>query len=55
MRNRGNKAYSKKDFELALQLFSQAALMAPIEGEKGREVAVALANRSAVHFEMGQW
>ena len=51
------KAYSKKEFEAALLYFGQSALMGPIdkETEKGREVAVALANRSAVHFEMEQW
>ena len=36
--------------------FSESALAGPIdEAGKGREVAVALANRSAVHFEMGEW
>ena len=51
------KAYSKKEFEASLLYFGQSALMGPIdkETEKGREVAVALANRSAVHFEMEQW
>ena len=51
------KAYAKKEFEAALLYFGQSALMGPIdkETEKGREVAVALANRSAVHFEMEQW
>ena len=57
IRNRGNQAYAKKDFEAALLYFSQSALMGPIDLEtgQGREVAIALANRSAVHFEMSQW
>ena len=52
-----SKAYAKKEFDAALLYFGQSALMGPIdkETEKGREVAVALANRSAVHFEMEQW
>ena len=55
IKDRGNKAYSKKDFSSALLHFSQSALMGPIDQRKGREVAVALANRSAVHFEMEDW
>ena len=55
IKDRGNKAYSKKDFSSALLHFSQSALMGPIDQRKGREVAVALANRSAVHFEMEEW
>ena len=57
IRDRGNKAYAKKEFDSALLYFSQSALMGPIDNvtEKGREIAVALANRSAVHFEMEKW
>ena len=57
IRDRGNKAYAKKEFDSALLYFSQSALMGPIDNvtEKGREIAVALANRSAVHFEMENW
>ena len=56
IRDRGNKAYAKKEMDTALLHFSQSSLMAPIDPEgKGREVAVALANRSAVHFELENW
>lgn len=56
IRDRGNKAYAKKEMDTALLHFSQSSLMAPIDAlGKGREVAVALANRSAVHFELENW
>ena len=55
IRDRGNKAYGQKDFETALLHFGQSALMGPIQNGQGREVSIALANRSAVHFEMEQW
>ena len=49
-------AYSHKEFEVALGHFGESALVGPIdEAGRGREVAVALANRSAVHFEMEEW
>ena len=56
IRDGGNKAYAKKELDTALLHFSQSALMAPIDPlGKGREAALALANRSAVHFEMENW
>ena len=56
IRDKGNKAYSHKEFEVALGHFGESALVGPInEAGRGREVAVALANRSAVHFEMEEW
>ena len=56
IRDKGNKAYSHKEFEVALRHFGESALVGPIdEAGRGREVAVALANRSAVHFEMEEW
>ena len=56
IRDKGNKAYSHKEFQDALRHFGESALVGPIdEAGRGREVAVALANRSAVHFEMEEW
>lgn len=57
-RDRGNKAYSKKDWNNAIALYSQSLLSGPLnykEASGGREAALALGNRSAVFFETKQF
>ena len=54
LRASGNKFYEKKEFEKALNDYNSSILSAPIdESGTGREVALGLANRSALHFERG--
>eukprot|EP00092_Neocalanus_flemingeri_P100883 GFUD01128895.1.p1 GENE.GFUD01128895.1~~GFUD01128895.1.p1 ORF type:complete len:670 (+),score=162.71 GFUD01128895.1:141-2150(+) len=56
LREQGNKAYTAKKNEQALQLYTDSVRFAPctLEG-KGEELSLALANRSAVLFQMKQF
>ncbi len=55
-RDRGNKAYAKKDLNAAMAFYCKAIVCAPLDPDgRGREVSLSLGNRSAVFFEMAEW
>jgi len=51
-RDLGNKNFQKKVHEEAIRYYTEAVLLGPIEGGKGREAALALGNRSVVLFTL---
>ena len=56
LRDSGNKSYQRKDFKEALRNYTAAARAANIDSEgKSKEVALALANRSAVYHQMAKF
>ena len=51
-RNQGNQCFLKKQNLLALKFYNQSICTAP--GDKGNELSLAFANRSAVLFDLGR-
>ena len=52
LREAGNKFYSRRDYQEALKTYTAAALAVSVDKEgKCKEIALALANRSAVYFQ----
>lgn len=55
-RAEGNTAFQKKKDDIALRLYTEAVMSGRVETEEGRkDVALGLANRSAVLVKMGQY
>ena len=53
-RDMGNKFYQKKQFLEAIEAYTDSALEVTIDGEgKSKEISLALGNRSAVFFQLG--
>ena len=52
-RNQGNLCFQKKLYSDALKYYNQSILAAP--SDRGSELSLAYANRSAVLFDLGEW
>jgi len=52
LRDKGNEKFKMKDNEGALKLYTESIICAP---EYGPELSLAFGNRSATHFQQGDW
>jgi len=52
LRDKGNEKFKLKDNEGALKLYTESIICAP---EFGPELSLAFGNRSASHFQLGDW
>eukprot|EP00088_Acartia_fossae_P017124 TRINITY_DN19695_c0_g1_i4.p1 TRINITY_DN19695_c0_g1~~TRINITY_DN19695_c0_g1_i4.p1 ORF type:complete len:754 (+),score=176.17 TRINITY_DN19695_c0_g1_i4:39-2300(+) len=52
LRDKGNEKFKLKDNEGALKLYTESIICAP---EFGPELSLAFGNRSATHFQFGDW